>query len=140
MSLALPLVGRHPALANDEYVRQVARIVPIVFCLALLLGAISLVAARRTHQKSVSAPSEAYIGPNGVMLQGHYSSWVFLGVTLRSVAVKGSHPAVLEFRMHAWQGRFISQVIVRVPVPEGREGEASNLVSQFGPLPDSPRA
>ena len=140
VSLALPLVGRRDPPYIGEYVRQVAIMIPIVFGLVLMVGAINLAAARRTYRRSVNAPSEAFIGPKGVMIQGHYSSWAFLGVTLRSVAVKGSHPAVLEFRMHVWQGRFISQRIVRLPVPEGHEWEASRLVSQFGRLPDSPRA
>ncbi|MCX6006290.1 MAG: hypothetical protein NTZ34_03400 [Chloroflexi bacterium] len=90
-----------------------------------------------SHKQSMKYPGEAYIGRDGAYLKRKLHMWTKMGYQFGSVKYAGEKPASLVFTYYTPNSTDIPGVVakhkwqVRVPVPQGQEASAKELMEQF---------
>ncbi len=89
------------------------------------------------NRQSMKYPGEAYIGKDGAYLNRKLHTWAKIGYEFGSVEYADEKPASLVFTYYAYGRSEIAGGIarqqwhVRVPVPQGQEEKARELLKQF---------
>ena len=89
------------------------------------------------NKQSMKYPGEAYIGKDGTYLNRKLHTWAKIGYEFGSVEYADERPASLVFTYYAYGRTDTAGVIakhkwqVRVPVPQGQEVKARELLEQF---------
>lgn len=78
--------------------------------------------------RAPAPPGEAYIGSGALYFDGQFESWSAFGLYLSDVSLKEDNPPVLEFFLNDIDD---NSRLVCIPVPEGREEEARQIVGQL---------
>lgn len=121
----------------------------IVFCslmgFAALLWVIAIGAAKLGRMRNRKSSGEIYIGEKGLYLAGMVHSWNLPGSRFESAEIK-RRPVphiLLVYSQLQTAGRhlyfFRNYITVRIPVPEGMESEAQDLVHRLQTLQNSQR-
>ena len=96
-----------------------------------MVSALGLGYNHKVYRRNLLSQRVVYIGKKGVYIYDQFTSWEVSGARLGKVQLSPKDPSVLEFEIPT-VGRYGSQAnVLRVPVPRGCEGEASQVVQTF---------
>jgi len=109
----------------------------VLMALMVVLRVLAVALPRLAYRRHLGRTGEAYVGEDGIYLDGSVHSWNGLGTRLDSVAFKTSPLPHLRFEYSYLMvaGRslyfFRNSITVRVPVPAGREAEGKAVVQRL---------
>lgn len=96
--------------------------------LIAVIGVVAYASVAIPHRRNRTQGGEAFVSKRGVYLNGEMHSWSVAGMSLVHVAfVDAEEPHYIEF---VYAGG-TSEYSVRVPVPEGEDGKAREVVAEF---------
>ncbi len=104
-------------------------VLPLLLALLLL---VVLVVATVHYRRSRNRVGEAFVGKDGVYLNGVFHSWKTVGGRLEKVSCIWDRGAYIEFRYPGRSACATGGYVVRVPVPHGQEDSAKKVAAQFG--------
>ena len=119
--------------------RDTASLWVLFFLLGLivLLWLVAIVAPRLTYRRLKKGSGQVYLGKSGIYLNGVVHTWSLIGSRLESVElIQKPFPMlvfVYSYLMMAGRSLFFFRqyASVHVPVPDGKEAEASKVVNSY---------
>jgi len=112
--------------------------VAIMAGVGLIVAAAALLAPGAHARRALRSSGEAYIGREGLFLNGAYHTWVGRMARLEGVALEGEEAdARLVLRLGALSGPGYlhwSTYTVIVPIPAGERAAAEQVVAALTPL------
>ena len=119
--------------------RDTASLWVLFFLLGLivLLWLVAIVAPRLTYRRLKKGSGQVYLGKSGIYLNGAVHTWNLIGSRLESVElIQKPFPMlvfVYSYLMMAGRSLFFFRqyASVHVPVPDGKEAEATKVVNSY---------
>jgi hypothetical protein len=116
----------------DRSAGGIVFLVMLGLILILTMAAFGIPRWRYWHQQR--DPGEAWIAPKAIYFDGALVCWAFWGTRLENVVwceSEGKTPALIEFKVSSPSRTGRQSQTIRIPIPDGREIEARNILQRF---------